>query len=64
MTRKTTLFKFHDLYAMSGEGFDEKSSDRLEGTRSVVGGLILKQGNNKKTNQSPKKNMLIKTVWW
>ena len=38
------------------------SSDRLEGTRSVVGGLILK-GNNKKTNQSPKKNMQIKTVW-
>ena len=36
---------------MSGEGLDDKSSDRLEGTRSVVGGLILKQGNNKKTNQ-------------
>ena len=51
MTRKTTLFKFHDLYAMSGEGLDDKSSDRPEGTRSVVGGLILKQGNNKKTNQ-------------
>ena len=51
MTRKTTLFKFHDLYAMSSEGLDEKSSDRLEGTRSVVGGLILKQGNNKETNQ-------------
>ena len=40
-----------DLYGMSGEGLDEKSSDRLEGTRSVVGGLILKQGNNNKTNQ-------------
>ena len=43
---------------MSGVGFDEKSSDRLEGTRSVVGGLILKQGNNKKTNQSPKESVL------
>ena len=43
---------------MSGVGFDEKSSDRLEGTRSVVGGLILKQGNNKKTNQSPKGSVL------
>lgn len=54
MTRKTTLFKFHDLYAMSGEGLDDKSSDRLEGTRSVVGGLILKkreQQENKSVTQ-------------
>ena len=35
------------------------SSDRLEGTRSAVGGLILK-GNNKKTNQSPKKTCRLK----
>ena len=37
--------------------FDDSSSDRLEGTRSMVGGLILK-GNNKKTSQAPKESVL------
>lgn len=42
---------------MSDIGFDDSSSDRLEGTRSMVGGLILK-GNSKKTTQSPKGSVL------
>ena len=42
---------------MSDIGFDDSSSDRLEGTRSMVGGLILK-GNSKKTTQSPKGGVL------
>lgn len=42
---------------MSDIGFDDSSSDRLEGTRSMVGGLILK-GNAKKTSQSPKESVL------
>ena len=44
---------------MSDIGFDDSSSDRLEGTHihSVVGGLILK-GGNKKTTSSPKESVL------
>ena len=42
---------------MSGIGnFDDSSSDRLEGTRSMVGGLILK-GTGKKTSQVPKESV-------
>ena len=44
---------------MADIGFDDSSSDRLEGTHvhSVVGGLILK-GSNKKTTSSPKESVL------
>lgn len=44
---------------MADIGFDDSSSDRLEGTHvhSVVGGLILK-GNSKKTTQSAKESVL------
>ena len=44
---------------MADFGFDDSSSDRLEGTHvhSVVGGLILK-GSSKKTNPSPKESVL------
>ena len=40
---------------MSDIGFDDSSCDRLEGSRSMVGGLVLK-GGNKKT--SPKESIL------
>lgn len=44
---------------MADIGFDDSSSDRLEGTHvhSVVGGLILK-GNKNKTISSPKESVL------
>ena len=44
---------------MADIGFDDSSSDRLEGTHvhSVVGGLILK-GNKNKTTSSPKESVL------
>lgn len=44
---------------MADIGFDDSSSDRLEGSHvhSVVGGLILK-GNSRKTTQSPKESVL------
>ena len=42
---------------MSGIGFDDTCSDRLEGTRASIGGLILK-GNNKKATKSPKESVL------
>jgi len=44
---------------MADIGFDDSSSDRLEGSHvhSVVGGLILK-GSNKKTTSSPKESVL------
>lgn len=44
---------------MADIGFDDSSSDKLEGTHvhSVVGGLILK-GTNKKTTSSPKESIL------
>lgn len=44
---------------MADIGFDDSSSDRLEGTHvhSVVGGLILK-GSSKKTTQPPKESVL------